>query len=222
MAEQHIVTEDIDAVLREGLAVYAAGGEKIGSVKEYSPTAGYLVVQTGLVAHKDLYVPYSVIGSIDPRDVYLTLDKATLAGDYTMPPPATIVVEGETARTIVPSGYDGSPAEFNQVNLKTLRRDLARGMPVYASNADKIGSVDGIDRDAGYILVKKSRFDSKDFVIPFAAIGVFVLGEIYLAVSRDVVLKEYAQLPRDAVLRVDVMGAPGTGTPGVVVVEQEA
>jgi hypothetical protein len=32
--------------------------------------------------------------------------------------------------------------------------------------------------------------------------------------------KEYAQLPRDAVLRVDVVGAPGAGAVGVAVVEQ--
>jgi ribosomal 30S subunit maturation factor RimM len=220
MVEQHVVTVDIDAVIREGLTVYDAGGEKIGVVREYSPSAAYLVVQTGLVSHKDLYIPYSAIRSIDPHDLFLTLDKATLAGDYSAPPPATIVVEGETARTFVPDGYAGRPAEFNSVDLEMLRRDLDKGMPVYSSDDEKIGTVDGIDTAAGYMLVKKNRFSKQDFVIPFAAIAGLVLGEVHLAVSRDVMQKEYAQLPRDAVLRVDVVGAPGAGTVGVAVVEQ--
>src|SRR5689334_8999929 len=77
MAERHVLSEEIDAVIREGLTVYDAGGAKIGVVKQYSPSAAYLVVQTGLLApHKDLYVPYSAIRSIDPRDLFLTKDKA--------------------------------------------------------------------------------------------------------------------------------------------------
>jgi hypothetical protein len=42
MAEQHVVIVDIDAVIREGLTVYDAGGEKVGVLKDYSPSAAYL------------------------------------------------------------------------------------------------------------------------------------------------------------------------------------
>jgi hypothetical protein len=221
MAEQHVVIVDIDAVIREGLTVFDAGGEKVGVLKDYSRSAAYLVVQTGLLAHKDLYVPYSAIRSIDPHDLFLTLVKTALVGDYSAPPAATIVVEGETARTFVPNGYDGRPAEFNSVNLETLRRDLDKGMPVYTSDNLKLGTVDGIDSGVGYILVKKSHFSKQDVVIPFSAIAGLVLGEVHLAVSRDVVLKDYAQLPPNAVLRVDAVAVPGA-TVGVAVVEQEA
>jgi hypothetical protein len=160
MAEQHVVIEDIDAVIRQGLTVYDAGGEKIGVLKDFSRSAAYLVVQTGLVAHQDLYIPYSAIRSIDPHDVFLTMDRATLAGDYSAPPPATILVEGETARTIVPGGYDGRPADFHSVNLESVRRDLAMGMAVYGRDGEKVGTIDGIDKAAGYMLVKKNYFSS--------------------------------------------------------------
>jgi ribosomal 30S subunit maturation factor RimM len=208
--------EDIDAVIREGLTVYDAGGEKIGVLKEYSPTAAYLVVQTGLLAHKDLYVPYSAIRSIDPHDVFLTMDKAALLRDHSAPPPATVLVEGETARTLVPGGYDGKPAEFNSVNVEMVRRQLLKGMTVYKHSGEKIGHVDGIDEAAGFMLVHKGLFSDRDFVIPFSAVETIdgERNEVRLAVSRDVVQKDFAQMPRDAVLKVEVMAVPGT-TPAV-------
>jgi hypothetical protein len=210
MAEKHIVNEDIDAVIRGGLAVHDANGEKIGIVRDYSNVAGYLVVQTGLIAHKELYVPYSAIQSIDPREVYLSLRKAALVGDYSAPPAATIVVEGDTAATVVPSGYDGSPAAFNRVNLELVRRDIARGMAVYATSGDKLGTVDGFDSHVGYLVVQGHHFGEKDFFIPFAAITAIDRedGEVFLAISKDVVLKDYAHLPDGTVLRIDA-AAPG-------------
>jgi hypothetical protein len=221
MAEQHIVVENIDAVIRAGLAVHDESGEKIGSVRDYSTAAGYLVVQTGLVTHKDLYVPYSAVKSIDPREVYLSLNKDTLAGDYSEPPPATVVVEGPTATTVVPSGYDGSPTEFNRVNVDMVRRDLARGMSVYATSGEKIGTVDGIDERATYMVVKRSRFSKTDFFIPFAAINSIdrKFGEVFLAISKDVLVKDYAKLTDGTVLRIDA-AAPGIDVIGATVVEE--
>jgi hypothetical protein len=220
MAEQHLVIEDIDAVIREGLVVYDADGERIGYLRDYSTAAAYLMVRTGLLAHKDLYVPFSAIRSIDPRDVYLNLDRDALTGDYSAPPPATIVVEGDSAATVVPSGYDGRPAEVNRVQLATVRRDLARGMAVYATSGEKMGTVDGIDDQVGYMLVKEHHFSKKDLFIPFAAITSIdrAYGEVFLAFSKDVLLKDYAQLPDGMVLRVDA-AAPGGEVVHATVVE---
>jgi hypothetical protein len=205
MGHQHIVIEDIDAVIRAGLAVHDASGVKIGSVRDYSTAAGYLVVQTGLISHKDLYVPYGAIKSIDPKEVYLSLYEDTLTGDYSAPPPATVIVEGDTATTVVSSGFDGSPAEFNRVNLEMVRRDLARDMAVYATSGEKIGNVEGIDLTTGYMLVKQHHFSKEAFFIPFAAIRTIDrrFGEVFLAISRDVLLKDYAQLNDGTVLRID-------------------
>ena len=137
------------------------------------------------------------------------------------PPAATIVVEGDTAATVVPSGYDGSPAEFNRVNLELVRRDIARGMAVYATSGDKLGTVDGFDSQIGYLIVQRHHFGEKDFFIPFAAITAIdrEAGEVFLAVSRDVALKDYAQLPDGIVLRIDA-AAPGGEVISATVVQQ--
>jgi hypothetical protein len=211
MTRQHGVTEDIDKMMRGDLAVHDASGAKIGIVRDYSNEAGYLVVQTGLIAHNELYVPYSAIQSIDPREIFLSLYKETLAGDFSAPPTATIVVEGDTATTKVTSGYDGSLVEFNRVNLGMVRRDLARGMTVFATGGTNIGAVEGIDPQAGYMVVKPHSLGKNRFFIPFAAISSIDrrFGEVFLAISRDILLKDHASLPEGTVLRVDAAPAAG-------------
>jgi hypothetical protein len=223
MAQQHIVTEDIDAVIREGLVVYDADGERIGTVRDYSTAAAYLTVQSGLLAQKDLYIPFSAVRSIDPKDVFLNLRKDTLTGDYSAPPPATIVVEGDTATAMVAGGYDGKPAEINRVNLELVRRQLAGGMAVYAAGGEKIGTVDGIDEQVGFMLVKEHHFSKKDLFIPFAAISSIdrEFGEVFLAVTKDVLLKDYAKLPDGTLLRVDTMLPDGEAVSATVVEHRE-
>jgi hypothetical protein len=212
MAKQHIVTADIDTLIRGEMAVRDAQGEKIGVVRNYSNEAGYLVVLTGLIAHTELYVPYSAVQSIDPREIFLSLDKAKLTGDYSAPPHATMVVDGDTAATDVASGYDASTVEIHRVNLATVRQDLARGMRVYATGSTDLGTVDGIDPQAGYMVVVKEHLASQQrWFIPFAAILSIdrKRGEVYLTVSKDILLKDHAALPEGTVLRVDASPLAG-------------
>jgi hypothetical protein len=211
MARQHIVMADIDTVIRGDMAVRDANGEKIGVVRNYSNEAGYLVVLTGLIAHTELYVPYSAIQSIDPREIFLSLSKARLTGDYSAPPHATIVVQGDTATTEVSSGYDASTVEFNRVNLAMVRQDLARGMKVYATGGIDLGTVEGIDPQAGYMVVKEPFPSKKHLFIPFAAILSIdrQFGEVLLAVSKDVLEKDHAELPEGTVLHVDASPLAG-------------
>lgn len=225
MAEHHMLTEDIDVVLRPGLTVRDASGEKIGSIRDDSFTAAYLAVDIGLVTHNELYVPYSAIASIDPREVYLNLGKDVLARQFSALPPATTGVESGSATLAVPDGYDGTPEVVNRVDLETMRRDLFSGMPVYDRNGEWIGTVDGIDELTGYLVAKRYRLSEQDFFIPFAAIsgidrqhettyGLEVPHAVHLAISEDVLLKEYARMPDGVVLHVDFLGAPAVEQPG--------
>lgn len=127
-------------------------------------------VQTGLVAHKVLFVPYSAIKSIDPGEIYRNLDKDLLARHYSEPPRAKTIVRGRGASLAVTSGNDGGPEVVNRVDLAQMRQDLVRGMAIYDSNGHWVG-IDGIDEHAGYLLARRSRFSQQDFFTPFAAIG---------------------------------------------------
>jgi ribosomal 30S subunit maturation factor RimM len=211
MTKQHIVTTDIDKVIRGNMAVRDANGQKIGVVRNYSNEAGYLVVLTGRIARKELYIPYSAIQSIDPRELFLSIEKAKLTGDYSAPPHATIVVDGDTASTELASGYDASTVEFNRVNLAQVRKDLVPGMKVSATGGVDLGTVEGIDRQAGYMVVKEHFPGKKRFFIPFPAILSVDRqhSAVMLTVSKDILLKDHAELPENIVLRVDAFQLTG-------------
>ena len=78
---------------------------------------------------------------------------------------------------------------------------------------------------AGYMAAKRSRFSKQDFFIPFAAINTIdrefetVYGlagprAVYLAIPKDILLKEYARLPDGMVLHIDATEAPEAEQPG--------
>lgn len=73
-----------------GATVYDAAGEKIGTIAEYDPQAGYLLVEKGWLFRKDIYIPMSAITRIDENGVYLQFYKDDLQGDrYASPPVAS-------------------------------------------------------------------------------------------------------------------------------------
>jgi hypothetical protein len=71
MAQQTLI-ENIDQYLMDGMPVYDSSKDKIGDVKMYSATAGYMMVEHGLMPRKNLYIPFRLIGSIDPKEIFLT------------------------------------------------------------------------------------------------------------------------------------------------------
>src|SRR5678816_2983423 len=69
---QPTLLEEIDLNLADGMPVYDSNGEKVGDVKMYSTTAGYLVADQGPFTQEDLYLPFRLIRSIDPHDLFLS------------------------------------------------------------------------------------------------------------------------------------------------------
>jgi hypothetical protein len=66
------------------------------------------------------------------------------------------------------------------------------------------------------MVVKPPSLSKNRFFIPFAAISSIdrQFGEVYLAVSKDILLKDHASLPEGTVLRVDA--APTAGVDVIV------
>jgi hypothetical protein len=77
------VVENIDQYLEEGMPAFDQNGERVGDVKMYSAAAGYLMVGSGAFDRKDLYIPFRLIRTIDPEEIYLSASKDTLAAQYT-------------------------------------------------------------------------------------------------------------------------------------------
>ncbi len=82
----------------EGMTVYDAAGEKVGTVREYNMQAGYVDVEKGWLFHKDFYLPLNAVTRSDQDGVYLNVYKDDLSGDMYNQPPVGGAVMG--------AGYD--------------------------------------------------------------------------------------------------------------------
>jgi ribosomal 30S subunit maturation factor RimM len=211
--QTQIVVENIDQFLKDGMPVFDVKGERVGDVKMYSTAAGYLVVGSGALGRKDLYIPFRLIRSIDPHDVFLTAAKDTLAPQYTQPPKITSVTEtrlvagphgtmkSQTREVqTVQSGYDLMPAAMSSVDVGAVANQLAVGMAVYDVKGMRLGDITQYDIPRSLMVVEKGIFKPTVLFVPFSAIKNIDRDalSVHLSLPKDVVLKEHAMLPADA------------------------
>jgi ribosomal 30S subunit maturation factor RimM len=207
------VVENIDQYLEDGMAVFDQNGERVGDVKMYSTAAGYLMVGSGAFGRQDLYIPFRLIRTIDPEEIYLSAPKDILAAQYTQPPTIHTVVETRVvpgpggqmvarAREVhmVQSGYDGQPAAITSVDVGSLADQLAVGMAVYDVDDQRLGDITQYDTERSLLVVEKGIFKPTVLLVPFSAIKSIDRDNLTVSLSlpRDVLVKEHAMLPADA------------------------
>ena len=147
--------------------------------------------------HHALYIPFSVIATIDAREIGLSVSKDDLLAAYTNPPARTTSVQDTAspgtgtaehiAVTTVPSGYTGAPLQVDRTNLDEIKRQIDAGMRVFDVYGEKVGTVDTYNTAREYLEVRKSRFLPHDLYVPMALVdGVdLVAGDVHLAVTKD-------------------------------------
>lgn len=211
--EQHPVIEDIDQYLVDGLPVFDAAGERVGTVTMYSTAAGYLMVSSGPLGRENLYIPFRLIRSIDPREIYLTAYKDTLKAQYTQPPAITTVSETRmvpgplgtpTPQTVhvqmVQSGYDAQPTAFSSVDVGSIVQQLALGMAVYDIEGVHVGDITQYDIPRSLLVVEQGIFRPRVLFVPFSAIRSVDRPalSVYLNLPKDALVKQHAMLPARA------------------------
>lgn len=167
--------------MTEGLPVYDVDGAKIGHVRRYDLDAGYMVVEQGVLARKELYVPFHLMQSITPSDISLRIPKDALTDAYLLPPAARPLVEEQMdpnsgrAEVVLThemrSGYDGRPVQIAPVRVDELTRTLAVGMTVMDVDDAYIGEVTQVDASRGQLTVKGSLTTEVVRTIPFSAVA---------------------------------------------------
>lgn len=207
------VVENIDAYLMDSMPVYDLNGDKVGDVKMFSTAAGYLMVGRGAIKEQDLYIPFRLIQSIDPHDIFVSETNDNLKAHYTNPPTISTIVEnrlvtGPTGTMtshpyevqMVESGYDGKQAKLGSVNIDKISDRLAVGMAVYDVDGLRVGDITQYDTSRSLMVVEKGIFNPKALLVPFSAIQDIDLGTfaVSLSLPRDVLVKEHAMLPGDA------------------------
>lgn len=86
-----------EAKLANGMTVYGMDGDKLGTLRNYDPQAGYLDVQKGWLFHKDFYIPLTAVQEVDEAGVTLRLTKANLDDVQYASPPAGSVVTSDSS-----------------------------------------------------------------------------------------------------------------------------
>ncbi len=178
---RQVAVEDIDAQMRRDKPVYDAAGEKIGEVRNFDLTAGYMQVHHGGLEPETFYVPFQLIASIDPRHIYLTVPEDTLTAYYSALPESQAVLEewrnwrtgrSETAVSHrMRSGYSGEPVLAFQQTYATLASQLKAGMEIRDIEGTFVGTLHQFDSRQGTMLVVKSGLDTDVLVVPFSAIA---------------------------------------------------
>ena len=200
---QRALVEDIDARLEDGMPVFDLNNEKVGNVKMYSTAAGYLVVGSGALEERDLYVPFRLIRSIDPDAIYISATTATLEAQYAERPRAHTVVETRLVAgpggnmspqtrevQVLQSGYDDTPLALNAIELDSVAERLAVGMAVYDANGKRLGDITQYDASRTLMVVEKGIFKPRDVVVPFSAIKDIDMDsfKVHLSVAEDSLL----------------------------------
>ena len=156
MADEYgLVIKDIRQRIAAGQQVYDLDGDRVGFVHQFDLDAGWMTVESGHLVFKELYIPFSAITAIDPREIYLSLSTDTLRRDYASPPPRTTSVEeGKTAITTEPSGYDGVPVVVDRAAIDKLRSRIELGMRVYTADDAEVGTVKRYNPATGWMLAE--------------------------------------------------------------------
>jgi hypothetical protein len=194
------------------MPVYDDNGDRVGDVKMFSVVAGYLMVGKGPFGATNLYVPFRLIRTIDPHELYLSTSKATLEAQYTEPPKITNVNETRlvfgpqgtmTTRTsqvqMVQSGYDAEQISVSATDLRAMAQRLAIGMTVYDAEGVRLGEITQYDTPRGLMVVESGIFKPRVLFVPFGAIQSADRETLtlYLSLPKDVVVKEHAMLPAE-------------------------
>ena len=184
------ITEDVVNSIALGQTIYDNAGEKVGTVDDLDRPTGWLKSETNPFSDAALYIPFSLITNIDPKELYLSRSKEELRRDYTTPPARTTQVDkvaGETiATTREPSGYDGTPLIVAEAKLDKLRNRIAVGDLVLTADMVDLGTIKRYDGTTGWMMIGKSVQARNDLLVPITLVSHVDrdVHEVYLAASR--------------------------------------
>lgn len=146
-----VVTEDIDTLMQVNKPVHDSNSKKVGKVTQYDLPAGYMQVKREGLEPYTFYIPFRLISSIDPRQIYLTVSEDTLITDYTVLPQSEAVLTqwrdwrtGQQETTVarqMRSGYSGQEVLAFQQTYGVLANKLRAGMQVRDIEGTHLGKL---------------------------------------------------------------------------------
>jgi len=184
---KHSVVVNIDQYLKDGMPVFDANGDKVGTVKLFSMAAGYLMVGQGSLTHQDLYLPFRLPPHRPAGDRALRAHGHVLVARYAEPPAIHTIVENRFAppgplglgRGTMPqayelrevqSGYDSALNPVDRVEPASIAKRLSVVPAVSDADGVRMGDLSQYDTARGLLTEEKGLFTPTVLLVPFSAI----------------------------------------------------
>jgi len=170
------ISEDVGRAVKVGLTVFDDDGSTIGYVDETDKTHGWMVVRTGALDQKKLWVPYRLVRSVDDREIFLTMLKGAVEAEFKSPPARNTSVAEKEGRTVAittePSGFDREPVVTSEIDLGQIKNRLAVGQQVWTSDDVAVGRIKDFDSQGRYIVLEAGHLSIKhDLLVPIALVA---------------------------------------------------
>jgi hypothetical protein len=185
-----IVSENVRDWLRLDQRVFDRENVSVGTVDAFDHGTGWMTVGTDPLNERALYVPFRLIASIDPRELYLSATRAELERDYHQPPARTTTVDGAgdgaIVTTVEPSGYDDTPLIVKRTRLDLVASRIAVGDRVLTADGTGLGVVKDYDRASGVIHVARGVLVHRELRLPISSVDHVEreLGEVHLVLRE--------------------------------------
>jgi len=112
----------------EGTPVFAADGEKVGTVSEHAVQGQYVIVHKGWLFPQDVYVPLTAVARTDTEGVYLSATKDDiLHQDWSAPPPAVDMATTASRDLADTATGDEIRVPVREEELVASKREQERG-----------------------------------------------------------------------------------------------
>ena len=77
--------------ITDGMTVFGAGGDKLGTVRNYDPASSILDIKKGALFGSDFYLGWGTVATVNEDSITLRLNKKELrSGLFASPPPGSI------------------------------------------------------------------------------------------------------------------------------------
>jgi hypothetical protein len=182
----------------EGMGVFDAEGRKIGNLVRCDMKLGYFETQGTFSGPR--YIPFYAIEGFTADAINLNVSKNVVTKIYERMPAVAPDVNPAgrfTGGATVESGHArGGRLPLDAEQIQALREHIHEGSTVFDESDQAVGTVDGYDRDTGYMRLEEGMLATKPVFLPATTVAFLDDRGIHLSITKDAIAARYTRVPQ--------------------------